>query len=241
MADTRIIQKYYFNKQTEEAIIKYNNSNNFQEKNELYNNYIEQAFLKLTEFLINNYGFHHVDDSVENAQNKTIIHLMEKLDKYDQSKGKAYSYFTTVAHHFLISENKKNYDSMKKFVDITNKPELFSNEDEDKEEIITFFEKFLNYLEENISEIFNPDKPEFKIVSALIEIIRRREHLEPFLNNYNKKAIYLMVREITNVPSIQITRTVAKLKIIFKQVNNTYINTEKIIYQKPIRKKRCKA
>jgi len=240
MSKTRESNKYYFTKQTEEAIIQYNKSTDFYEKNLLYNNYIKSAFFTLTEVLINDYNFYHVDDTVESAQNKTIIHLMEKLKNYNPQKGKAFSFFTKVAYNFLIGENQRNYNEMKKFIDIDTRNDLHDNEENDLEERIQFFEDFILYLEENLLDIFSIHKPEFKITSALIEIIKRREHLEPFLNNYNKKAIYLMIKEMTNVQSIQITRTVAKLKNIFKQVQENYLTTGRIIYIKPPRKKRCK-
>mgnify|MGYP000719128436 CR=1 FL=1 len=55
-------------------------------------------------------------------------------------------------------------------------------------------------------------------VDSIIELFRKRETLEIF----NKKALYIYIREITDVSTPQITKIIKKLKIIYVHLYNEY-------------------
>ena len=53
-----------------------------------------------------------------------------------------------------------------------------------------------------------PKKRDVQIADAILELFRRAEYIE----NFNKKSLYLLVREMTGYPTHYITKVVNKMK-----------------------------
>ena len=68
------------------------------------------------------------------------------------------------------------------------------------------------YLDKNLYRLF-PKDYESKTVDAVVEILKRRENIEIF----NKKAIYLYIREITNLNTKQIASSLNRLRDKYKE------------------------
>ena len=103
--------KNYFTQDTENAIITYNNSQDFGERSKIYNDRIHYAFFKLTQNIIHTFKFYHTEvENIEDLQHEIITFLLSKIHMFNPSKGtKAYSYFGTIVKHWLILYNTKNY------------------------------------------------------------------------------------------------------------------------------------
>ena len=63
------------------------------------------------------------------------------------------------------------------------------------------------YLEENIQNIFKKQR-DINIAYAILELFKQREEIE----NFNKKSLYILIREMTNVNTSHITSVVNILK-----------------------------
>jgi hypothetical protein len=74
---------------------------------------------------------------------------------------------------------------------------------------------FIEYCTNNIYQLFPKDE-EAKIADAILELFRKRDHLIIF----NKKALYIYIKEIIDVKTPKITKVSDKLSAIFK---NNYI------------------
>ena len=110
----------YFTEETEKAILEYRMCQDRDQRNKIYNERIHNAFYKLCENIIHTFKFYHLDtDSVEDLKYEVVSFLLQKLDLYEQSKGKAYSYFGTIAKHYLIVYNQKNYKKTVSKIDLT--------------------------------------------------------------------------------------------------------------------------
>ena len=94
--------KNYFTQDTEKAIVKYNNTSDFDEKNKIYHKEIHYAFFKLTENIIHTFKFYHTEvDNIEDLQHEVITFLLSKIHLFNPDKGaKAYSYFGTIAKRY---------------------------------------------------------------------------------------------------------------------------------------------
>ena len=86
--------KLYFTQDTENAIIAYNTEGSYPLRNKVYNDYIHFPLQKMCESLIHRYKFYHFDAATKDVQHEVIAFLLEKLPKYTQEKGKAFSYFS---------------------------------------------------------------------------------------------------------------------------------------------------
>ena len=103
--------KNYFTHDTELAIIKYVNTEDYAERNKIYREEIHYALFKLTQNLIHTFKFYYTEETnLEDLQHEVITFLLTKLDRFNPAFGaKAYSYFGTVAKRYLIASNQKNY------------------------------------------------------------------------------------------------------------------------------------
>jgi len=101
----------YFTQDTEDAIVLYNNSTTFEEKNKIYHERIHYAFFKLTQNIIHTFKFYYTEvNNIEDLQFEVITFLLSKIHLFNPAKGaKAYSYFGTIAKRYLILSNQKNY------------------------------------------------------------------------------------------------------------------------------------
>ena len=134
------------------------------------------------------------------------------LPKYKSDKGRAFSYFSVVGKNYLILNNNNNYKKMKIHDDIKRldyKRNVFSETmvDETAEYNSEFVTQMLNYWDNNITNIFRRQK-DILVADAVLELFRKRKNIE----NFNKKALYIMIREMTGSNTQHITRVVNQMK-----------------------------
>ena len=209
----------YFTQETEDAIILYNQTTDSEIRSRLYNNKIHYAFFKLTENIIHTFKFYYTEvDNIEDLQHEVITFLLSKIHLFKPEKGaKAFSYFGTIAKRYLILSNQKNY---KKRVDtspieILEESESHSyNIDESSynERLSSFIDLYIEHCTQNIYELF-PKEYDAQIADAILELFRKRENLDIF----NKKALYIYIREIIDAKTPKITKIANQLYDIFKQ------------------------
>ena len=144
------------------------------------------------------------------------------MPKYTEGKGKAFSYFSIVAKNWLILNNNNNYKKIKAKAPVTtiDTRRNVTNEiirQEEMEAKHDFMEYFISYCTRNANNLVSKDR-DLKVLYALLEIFRKRDNIE----NFNKKALYIMVREMTNVKTGYITRVVNVLKAKYIELHNGY-------------------
>lgn len=214
--------KRYFTNITEIAINAYNNCDDNLLKNKIYNRFIHYPFDKLAENVIHTYKTYYFDDPYEDVKANVVAFLNEKIDRFDGTAGRAFSYFTVVARNYLFNENNSNYDRMKNRDDImaidTSRNvvnEIIS--DRIKEERSDFMDYYTRYIDYHLNDLFDRDRDR-KIADSIIELFKNRNDLY----SYNKKALYILIRERTGVHTQYITKVVGKLKQIYIDLYNEY-------------------
>ena len=146
--------KNYFTQDTEDAIVRYNNSDDPELKSKIYGEEIHYPFFKLTENIIHTFKFYYTEvDKIEHLQHEIITFLLSKIHLFDPSRGaKAYSYFGTIVKRWLILYNNKNYKKRieKAPVEDLYKDETYSyNLEDDKgiEKLSYFMDRYIKYVE----------------------------------------------------------------------------------------------
>ena len=209
----------YFAQETEDAIVLYNNTADPEVRSKIYDRDIHYAFFKLTENIIHTFKFYHTEVSnLEHLQHEIITFLLSKMHLFDPTKGaKAYSYFGTIVKRWLILYNTKNYNKKIKKVDVDvltkeNSTYVYSQDSGSyKDDLNKYIDIFVKHVSDNIYELF-PKKNDAQIADAILELFRKRENLEVF----NKKALYIYIREMVEVKTPKITNIADKLHNIFK-------------------------
>ena len=204
--------KMYFGTPVQEAIKRYNDSSNPVIKNRIYQEHIHAAFNKMAENLIHTFKFYYFDYPFEEVKNEVVSFMVMQLPKYQPDKGRAFSYFSIVGKNYLILNNNNNYKKMKIHdkVEVLDYKRNFTSEEsvEYVDEFNTeFVRQMLDYWDNNITNIFRRQK-DILVADAVLELFRRRENIE----NFNKKALYIMIREMTGSNTQHITRVINQMK-----------------------------
>jgi hypothetical protein len=220
-------KKRYFTEDTDLAIKQYLASSNQPERDNIFRSRIHYPFYKLAENLIHTFKFYYTEvDDLEDLKHEVVCFLLEKLDYFKPDKGsKAFSYFSIVGKNYLILYNNNNYKKKKQKVDILQTDEdpitQYSHDrEEQKKEYKDFIDLYVEYFDKHLFKYFKK-KPDQKVADAIILLFKRRENLEIF----NKKALYIYIREMTNVETPVITKVTKILKKHYKSLYQEYITT----------------
>jgi hypothetical protein len=223
------MSKNYFTQDTENAIVAYNLCIDFEERSRIYSNEIHYAFFKLTQNIIHTFKFYYTEvENIEDLQHEIITFLLSKIHLFDPSKGaKAYSYFGTIVKRWLILYNEKNYKKRVNSVPASVLEEdnghtyviEENNSPSDKlghnDKISLFTDLYVDHCTTNIYKLF-PKEGDAKIADAILELFRKRDDLEVF----NKKALYIYIREMVDAKTPKITKIADKLYDIYR---NSYV------------------
>ena len=220
-------KKQYFTPDTDLAIKEYLATSNQDERDEIFKTRIHYPFYKLAENLIHTFKFYYTEvDDLEDLKHEVICFLLEKLDYFKPERGsKAFSYFSIVGKNYLILYNNSNYTKKKQKVDLIKADDDEGvihqlGRDDRKQEIKDFIDYMTEYIDKNMFIMFKKDKDR-KVCDAINVLFKRRENLEIF----NKKALYIYIREMTGVDTPVITKVTKILKKLYKKLYNEFIET----------------
>ena len=168
-----------------------------------------------------------------------------------ENGAKAYSYFGTIVKRWLIVYNTKNYgkkikniqindlanysnldsaepgfiasqkmeDSMEKVTEKVFEGDELSNKGyKHEDKLYIFIDQYVEYCTNKIYEIF-PKGNDAQIADAILELFRKRDQIDVF----NKKALYIYIREMIDVKTPKITKISNVLHKIFKEKYMFYL------------------
>ena len=205
-------KNYYFNQGTEKAIIRYNNTDDVRLKNIIYNEHIRDAFDKLAENIIHTFKFYYFDVGSIEVKHEVVSFLVMNIHKFKEGKGKAFSYFSIVAKNYLILNNNKNYKMGKihsemKVLDYKRNLMGENTTSETAEKSSLFVDELHRFWDANLTNIFRRDK-DIRVADSVLHIFRIKDNIE----NFNKKALYILIREMTGSNTQHITRIINVMK-----------------------------
>ena len=214
-------RKVYFGQEVQDAIIEYNSSSNDSERNVIYGTRIHAAFDKLAENIINTFKFTYFDYGFNDIKHEVVAFMVINMHKYDHTKGsKAFSYFSVVAKNYLILHNNNNYKKLKTHDGMDVLDRYKSSDKFDESDFKTLTNEIVYYFDTNLNSIFKKER-DLKIGYAIIDLMKQRDDIE----NFNKKALYILIREMTDVETAHITSVVNTLKKHYKKLVNKYHKT----------------
>ena len=205
-------KNYYFTEGTEKAIIRYNNTDDVILKNTIYSEHIAYPFDKLAENIIHTFKFYYFDVPSEQVKHEVVSFLVLNIHKFKQGKGKAFSYFSIVAKNYLILHNNRNYSmgklhSQMDVLDYKRNTQSEKFTKETSEGTAIFVEELQRFWETNLTIIFTRQK-DIRVADAVLHIFRMKADIE----NFNKKALYILIREMTSSNTQHITRIINVMK-----------------------------
>ena len=210
-------KRHYFTQVHEDAIVSYSNTEDIKIRTELYIDLIQPAFNEIVDKIIFTYKFTNLPNIVQ-LRDECKIWLTMILDKYDPNKGsKAFSYFSVITKNWFIHKVKKNSKQMKREVDFDEIPY-----DLERRYLVTYNgyevrreqEEFWQNLWKEINSWDTEKlKPNDKKVLEAVRILLENSH---DIEIFNKKAIYLYMREITGLNTKQIVNSLNKMRAKYR-------------------------
>lgn len=206
----------YFTKVHEEAIVEYANTGCRTRRTELYEKLIGPAFSEMVNKIIFTYKFNNLPN-IDPLRDDCKIWLTTILDKYDPNKGsKAFSYFSVVTKNWFIHKVKKNSKQLKREVSfeelvVSGGPDSLGTSEEANDYVsqrseMEFWNCLLTQLDKWDTGMLKANE---KVVLDAVKVLMHNiEDIEIF----NKKAVYLYLRELTGLNTKQVVNNLNKLR-----------------------------
>lgn len=220
--------RYYFHQGTEDAIIRHNKETRPHIRERIYNEHIRVPFEKLAENIIHTFKFYYFDVPSVDVMHEVVSFLYMNMHKFTEGKGKAFSYFSIVAKNYLILHNNNNYKKMKQ----TDSEEVTDYKrdpitEASRADLLTakkeYLDLFIEYWENNLTTVFKR-KQDMDVANSVLYLMEHRDNID----NFNKKALYIMIREMTNSNTQHITRVVNVMKKHHVNLQHNYLTTGSI-------------
>jgi hypothetical protein len=200
-------QTNYFDVREEIAVVNFLSTDDYHEKNRIYNEFLKKPLDKMISSIIRRYKLYRKDTDFEELHNDTHSFLMTKIDKFKPSKEKkAYSYFGTICKNYLMGQILKDQkDTNRKIsyedisTDLENDTDLSYSIDNDDVESVEIIQSFLIELQK-LFDLFENYQKVFVGTSN---------------NKFNKNVILLSLREMTNLNTKEIRTSLKKFKLIY--------------------------
>ena len=228
------VNDLYFGPEEEEAVLRFLESTDEAEKNQIFNEYLIYPLDKMIESIIRRYRLYRKVESYEDLHTDTLSFLMTKIHKFEGSRGKkAYSYFGTIVKHYIIGLLQKDEKMIKKVAsyedvsgEIENREDLSYSLENDVTPMDLFFKKIIDGV---ILELDDEDLPpkkklnenERKVGLALVEILDNWETIFDSLNGgskYNKNSVLNTLREYTNLTTKDIRIAMKRFLKVYKGI-----------------------
>jgi|TARA_R110000851_G_scaffold51878_5_gene122826 hypothetical protein len=217
--------RYYFHQGTEDAIVRLNKETRAHMKQRIYNEHIRTPFEKLAENIIHTFKFYYFDVPSDDVKHEVVSFLYMNIHKFAEGKGKAFSYFSIVAKNYLILHNNNNYKKMKQHdsedvMDYKRDPVGELRGKESKSMAMEYIEQLADYWRNNLTTVFKRKK-DLDVANSVVELIDMRHNID----NFNKKALYILIREMTGSNTQHITRVINVMKKHHNNLHKAYVAT----------------
>jgi len=221
----------YFGPEQEKAVLKYLDTEDVNERNAIYNEWLKEPLDKMIESIIRKYNLYRKTETFEDLHTDTLSFLMTKAHKFEHSKGKkAYSYYGTICKNYilglLIADDKKTkqvetYENVSTAVE-ENDEYYYELEDND-----FTMDKFIDKLIESINDEIEGNttvgkkklnENELKVGYALVDILKDWEMTLDLMSGgakFNKNSILESMRRYTGLTTKDIRLAMKRYKTLY--------------------------
>ena len=214
---------FYFTKIHENAILEYASIIDHKRKTQLYVEYIQPAFDEMVDKIVYTYKFNTLPN-IQDLKDECKIWLTTILEKFDTSKGsKAFSYFSVITKNWFIHKVKKVQNNKEISLEEVSQSQeeenlIVENEYHQKREEAEFWIALWEEIDD-----WQPEKMkgnELKVYKAIRVLLQNPSDVQIF----NKKAIYLYIREMTGLSTKQVVSNLKKFKFKYREFKSEWDN-----------------
>ena len=216
-------KRLYFTKEAEKAIVEYASTDDINRRTTLYIEEIQPALNELVDKIVYTYKFTSLEN-IDTLKEDCKLWLTTILDKFNADRGtKAYSYYSVVTKNWFTHQAKKQskknrrevqYDSIALKLESSKVDEDtdISNEIEDRQFWLFLMQEIDSWETEDLRE------NERKVLGAIRTLFTNIDKIQIF----NKKAIYLYMREITGLNTKQVVGGLKRLRAKYREFNKKW-------------------
>lgn len=198
-------------------------------KDKVFRDKIQKPLNKLVENIIFNFKLFRPGVDIKTLHNDCLSFVYGKFANFNPVKNtKSFSYFGTVAKHYLQGEKKEldkfiqtnlDYDDHRDEADGVDTVEL--DEKSELETSLTLFNYIIDLLEQ---EMDRGDWPEndIKVADAIVQIFKNHD----ILGAYNKIHVYHLIKESTNLQTKDITYSLGRIRKFYTEKKQIFIKKE---------------
>ena len=211
-------KRLYFTQVHEDAIIEYNECECPARRSDLYVSLIRPAFNEMVEKIVFTYKFTNLPN-IDDLREECKIYLTTIIGKYNPSKGsKAFSYFSVITKNWFIHKVKKTNKQNQREIDIDElsvEHQLQYASTSIEYDNLRQQKEFWDLLWKEIDawEGAKLKDNEKKVLQAVRILLQDKDN--PNLI-FNKKAIYLYIRELTGLNTKQVVNNLNKLRTKYR-------------------------
>jgi hypothetical protein len=226
-------QKIYFGEEQEEAVVRYLESENENEKNKIFNEYLKEPLVIMVESIIRRYKLYRKDLEFEEIHNDTMSFLITKINKFDHTKNhKAYSYFGTICKNYLmgaIQKDTKEQNRQISYDDISSSIEDNYELSYTIDEYVLDYRDVINKLITDLEDFIEKEdltENEQKLGYALLEIFGNFDRIFQVGdgNKFNKNLILLSLREMTSLNTKEIRMSIKRYKKLYDGIVGGFLD-----------------
>lgn len=218
----------YFDREVDEWIVKFKDSNDPKEKEFIFHRKIMPAFLKLIDNQLQIYKFYKIDDR-DLLRCECLSHCYEVLPKFDPNKGaKGFSYFNVVVRNFFTNRARDKQKKLKQQSESTsidndivkNDPSVVLQSHETAHMQREFWRELILDMGK-WSHLLKKDH-EKAVLNAIIFLFQHPD----LVSIFNKKAVHLYIKEITGLTAKQVHHNINKLKDLYLEFREDFQTSE---------------
>lgn len=243
MARKRNPKNVYFGPDQEQAIKDYIKADSTKLRHKYYNTIIHPAFTQLAVSILSrygmNFGFFNAGYDFEDLVSMGVTFMYDRLEtnKFNPSiisvngqPVRAFSFFGTVVKRYYIKLSMDSQKSVKRNIDIDNEDVLinFSNHDNlvhtpqyDLHNNDDLYVQISQWIGTHYESLGIKTVSEVKIMKSFLDLLGSAE----LIDNFNKKALYIYLREMSNEPTLKISSTMKKIHPAYHALRQNYINS----------------
>lgn len=200
----------------------------------IYKKHIHKPLNRLVENIIFNFKLFRPGVDIKTTQSDCLSFVYGKFANFNPDKNaKSFSFFGTIAKHYLMGEKKDidksqqvnlDYDDHKEEADRRDVMEI--GEKSDLDTSFSLFSFVISSLEGEIEKKLNfPDEKkglsdnDLKVADAIVQIFKSHE----LLGAYNKNHVYHLIKEYTGLQTKDITYSLARFRVFYRLLKQDFI------------------
>ncbi len=229
-------RKGYFYEEQENAVKQYLETDDENERNQIFNTVLKPAFTKMIESIIRRYKLYVPEEEFEETFNDTLSFLSSKMANFDPTRHhKAYSYYGTICKNYLyykINQFKNKIERNELYDDLSGRFQNDINYSQDTDGGETLAEELVRNTLDRIHKMLDDKnsgltEKEYKVGIAMCELFENWEEILNIneSNKLRKGRVLYFLREETMMTTKELRDNMRPFKDLYYGLKDELISS----------------